>query len=158
MTGGGLPLGSRQSSSVVWFAAILVAAIGAASCSRAPSSDSARVFPSPEDAVQALTSAVQSGKIDDVVAIFGATGRDLVDTTDLEAGRQNREVFAAAIAQGWRLVDDHAGKTLVIGDEGWPFAVPLVRTGDGWRFDSDAGLEEVIARRIGRNELSAIRV
>jgi hypothetical protein len=67
-------------------------------------------------------------------------------------------VFTVAFAEGWRLVDDGSRKWLVIGNEGWPFAVPLVKEANGWRFDTAAGKEEVLARRIGRNELTAIRV
>jgi len=48
------------------------------------------------------------------------------------------------------------GKELIVGDEQWPFPVPLVKDGDQWRFDSEAGIQEVVARRIGRNELSVI--
>jgi hypothetical protein len=56
-----------------------------------------------------------------------------------------------------RLVDDGPSrKTLVIGNEDWPFPVPLVKAADGWRFDTAAGKEEILARRIGRNELSVI--
>jgi hypothetical protein len=66
-------------------------------------------------------------------------------------------VFAVAVAEKWRLVDDTANhKTLVIGNEEWPFPVPIVKDASGWRFDTAAGKEEIIARRIGRNELATI--
>src|SRR5215831_9071859 len=69
----------------------------------------------------------------------------------------NRDVFAVAAAEQWHLEDAGADrKTLVIGNEQWPFPVPLVKTGNTWRFDTAAGKEEVLARRIGRNELSTI--
>ncbi len=69
------------------------------------------------------------------------------------------EVFTAAVAERWQLVDQGAtGKVLVIGNEEWPFPVPLARDTNGWRFDTAAGKEEVLARRIGRNELAAIRI
>src|SRR5262249_47748342 len=70
---------------------------------------------------------------------------------------QNREIFTVAAAEGWRLVDDGTDrKDLIVGNEGWPFPVPLVKVGNTWRFDTAAGKEEVLARRIGRNELAAI--
>jgi len=63
-----------------------------------------------------------------------------------------------AFQQGWKLVDQEAGKKeLLIGDESWPFPVPLVKDSDGWRFDTAAGVEEILARRIGRNELSVLQ-
>jgi hypothetical protein len=89
--------------------------------------------------------------------IFGPEGKDLLASADPAAARMNRKVFAAAAAEQWRLTDDAADrKTLVIGNEEWPFPVPIVREATGWRFDTAAGKEEVIARRIGRNELAAI--
>jgi hypothetical protein len=117
-----------------------------------------RVFPSPEDAARALNDAVSKGSADDVVAIFGPGAKELLDSSDPAAAQHNRSVFTVAFAEGWRLVDDGPRKLLVIGNEGWPFPVPLVEEANGWRFDTAAGKEEVLARRIGRNELTAIRV
>lgn len=115
-------------------------------------------FDSPEAAVQALIDAAQRGRIDAVIALFGPDGQALVDTSDLAAARQNAETFTAAAAEGWRLADAGPGtRELVVGNEGWPFPVPLVESPDGWRFDTAAGTEEILARRIGRNELAAIR-
>ena len=117
----------------------------------------AKEFASPEDAVKAIIGAVKAGSVDELVAILGADGKDLVESSDPVTARQNRRVFAVAIREQWHLEDmppNH--KTLVIGNEGWPFPVPLVKEGSGWRFDTAAGKEEVIARRIGRNELAAI--
>jgi hypothetical protein len=94
-----------------------------------------------------------------VVTIFGPEGRALVDSSDPVMARRNREVFTVAMAETWRLVDEGARKTLVIGHEEWPFPVPLMRAEPaGWRFDTAAGKEEILARRIGRNELAAIRL
>jgi hypothetical protein len=66
-------------------------------------------------------------------------------------------VFTAAAHEGWRLTDrNDGGKTLVLGNEDWPFPVPLTRESAGWRFDTAAGRDEILSRRIGRNELSVI--
>jgi Protein of unknown function (DUF2950) len=117
-----------------------------------------RVFPTPEDAVRALTEAAKASNLDGLLAIFGADGKDLISSSDPATARQNREVFVVAIAEGWRLVDRGEAKELVIGNEAWPFPVPLVKTAAGWKFDTAAGKEEVLARRIGRNELAAMRI
>ena len=78
-------------------------------------------------------------------------------SSDEATARQNREIFTVAAAEGWRLVDQGTDrKVLVIGNEGWPFPVPIVKSANSWRFDTAAGKEEVLARRIGRNELAAI--
>jgi hypothetical protein len=91
------------------------------------------------------------------MVIFGPDAQELVDSSDPVTARRIREVFIAAVGEGWRVVDQDAGhKTLEVGNEAWPFPVPLVKTGSTWRFDTAAGKEEVIARRIGRNELAAI--
>jgi hypothetical protein len=136
--------------------AVLAAAL---SCSYWREEPGARAFARPEDAVKALTAAVKAGKVDEVRAIFGPEGQELVDTTDPATGRRNREVFSTAVAEKWQLVDDGPDrKTLVVGNEAWPFPVPLAREAAGWRFDAAAGKEEVLTRRIGRNELAVIRI
>jgi hypothetical protein len=109
--------------------------------------------------VRALTEAAKAGNLQEIEAIFGPDARELVDSSDPAASRRNREVFTSAVAERWQLVDQgNDGRVLVIGNEGWPFPVPLVKDASGWRFDTAAGKEEVLARRIGRNELAAIRI
>lgn len=118
-----------------------------------------RVFATPEDAVRALTEVVKANDVDALVLLFGPHGQGLVDTSDAATGRQNREVFLAAAAEGWRLQDLAPGrKELVLGNEAWPFPVPLVKGAKGWSFDAEAGSEEILNRRIGRNELAVIQV
>jgi hypothetical protein len=141
--------------------AVLLA--GAALCMfalpTAPSAQAARPreFATPESAVQTLIATVRDGKLEELLAIFGPDGRELIASSDAASGRRNREVFTVAVAEQWRLADDGPNrKTLVIGYEDWPFPVPLVRDSGGWRFDTAAGKEEILARRIGRNELAAI--
>ncbi|HUL78080.1 MAG TPA: DUF2950 domain-containing protein [Vicinamibacteria bacterium] len=118
-----------------------------------------RFFATPEEAVRALVETVKAGELDRLVALFGPEGRELVDTSDPATGRRNREVFLAAIAEGFSLADKGEDrKELVLGNEGWPFPVPIVRGASGWSFDAAAGQEEVLDRRIGRNELAVIRI
>jgi hypothetical protein len=135
-----------------------VACAAHVSCSRAPAAPATPTFRSPEDAVRALNQAVEKRDMAGVVKFFGPEGQDLVDASDPATARRHLEVFTAAVAEGWRLVDGERGKLLVIGNEAWPFPVPLVEDGRGWRFDTAAGREEILARRIGRNELAAIDV
>jgi len=117
-----------------------------------------RTFPSAEEAAKTLIAAAKQGDVDAVLAIFGPDGKDLLASSDPETARKNRQVFVVAAAEQWHLTTDADAnrKTLVIGNEQWPFPVPLVKGANGWRFDTAAGKEEVIARRIGRNELAAI--
>jgi hypothetical protein len=116
-----------------------------------------RAFTSPEDAVQALIEAVKAGKLEALSELFGPDGKDLIESSDPVTARRNRQVFRIAAAEKWEIVDSAADrKTLVIGHEEWPFPVPLTKAANVWRFDTAAGKEEIIARRIGRNELSTI--
>jgi hypothetical protein len=118
-----------------------------------------RTFATPEDAVRGLIAALTAGNLDELLAIFGSQGQELIASSDAATARSNREVFTVAAAEGWRLLDqgtDH--KALIVGNEGWPFPVPLVKSANSWRFDSAAGKEEVLARRIGRNELAVIGI
>jgi len=116
-------------------------------------------FSTPEEAVKKLGAAVKDKNPEAVLAIFGPDAKDLVDLSDAAAARRRRQVFKVAMAEGWRLEAEGADRrTLVIGNEGWPFPVPLVRGPDGWRFDTAAGKEEVLARQVGRNELAAILI
>jgi DUF2950 family protein len=118
-----------------------------------------RTFGTPEEAVRALADAAKIGNADALLAIFGPDGQDLVASSDPATARKNLEVFTVAFAERWRLEDNGTNrKTLIIGGEEWPFPVPLVKDGNAWRFDTASGKEEVIDRRIGRNELAAIGI
>jgi len=129
------------------------------SCAREPAPPPHRTFETPEDAVRALADAARAGNTDALVAIFGPEGQELIASSDPAVSRRNREVFAVAVAEQWRLEDLGAtSRTLVIGNEGWPFPIPLAKDANGWRFDTAAGKGEVLARRIGRNELAVVRI
>ena len=145
--------GTRRRIAVWCACALLMAPV----LSSRTTAQAARQFSSPEDAVKALIDAVKASRVADLLAILGAEGKELVESSDLATARQNRRVFTVAVGERWHLEDAAPnGKTLVIGNEDWPFPVPLVKDSGGWRFDTAAGTEEVIARRIGRNELAAI--
>ena len=143
---------------------LITAALAIAALSAVPGAARARVsdqpvFAMPEQAVLALIEAVAANDLPRLIALMGPGSDDLASISDPQTGRRNREVFAVAIGEGWRLVDRlPTGKVLEVGNEAWPFPVPLVQGPGGWRFDAAAGREEVIDRRIGRNELGAIKV
>ena len=116
-------------------------------------------FDTPEDAVHRLIETVKAGTTSDLVAIFGDDAQDLILSSDPVTARRNREVFVTAAAEEWRLADDGPHrKSLIVGHEKWPFPIPLVSEAGRWRFDTAAGREEVVARRIGRNELAVIQI
>ena len=116
-------------------------------------------FPTPERAVEVLMTATRDSDVPTLLAIFGADGREMFTSGDDVADRRTREVFKVAMEQRWHLEETQSnGRQLIVGDENWPFPVPIVRDREGWRFDTEAGKREVRARRIGRNELGAIGV
>jgi len=118
----------------------------------------ARAFATPEQAARALAAAARADGMDALLAIFGPAGRELFDTSDPGTSQRNRQTFAVAFAEEWRVEDLGAGrKELVIGHESWPFPVPLVKTARGWVFDAAAGKTEILNRRVGRNELATIQ-
>jgi hypothetical protein len=130
-----------------------------ASCSRPAPAPSYRTFAEPEEAVRALIDVVAASKLDDLLVLFGPDSAALIESSDPATGRKNREVFTAAVAENWHLIDSAPDqKVLIIGNEEWPFPVPLTKDANRWRFDTAAGKEEVLARRIGRNELAVMRV
>lgn len=136
-----------------------IALIGLSTLSSRPAAQAAqhRTFASPEDAVKALVESLKAGNLDQLLTIFGQEGKELIASSDPATARLNRQVFTVAAGEQWHLEDAGPNrKTLVIGNEEWPFPVPLVKEASGWRFDTAAGKEEVVARRIGRNELAAI--
>jgi hypothetical protein len=130
----------------------------AATASCRPAAPAAQTFASPEDAANALIAVAKRGSLEELMKLLGPEAQPLVDSADQQVARQNRQVFVAAAAEGWRLEENGPdGRILIVGNESWPFPVPLVKDGARWRFDTAAGVEEVMARRIGRNELAAIR-
>jgi len=141
----------------VTLVAVAVVLGGVSACRRAQ--PIGRVFDTPEHAAEALITTVKSGNVQDLVAIFGPEGQELVESADVPDARQSRDVFTAAAHEGWHLEDAPNGaKTLVIGNENWPFPVPIAHDSRGWYFDTPAGKDEVITRRVGRNELEVINV
>jgi Protein of unknown function (DUF2950) len=140
-------------------AAILLAALPLLAAAGPAEGAGPRTFTTADEAVRVLAEVVKAGDLEALVAIFGPEAQGLVDTSDEATGRRNREVFVVAIAEGWRLAD--AGpdrKELVLGHEDWPFPVPLVKGASGWSFDAAIGREEILDRRIGRNELAVIAI
>jgi hypothetical protein len=137
----------------------LVVALPALVAAQDEAKAGARTFATADEAVSALAQATKAGDLDALLALFGPEGKDLVDTSDPATARRNREVFAVAFKEGHRLVDAGADrKELVLGNESWPFPVPLVKGAAGWSFDAAAGREEILDRRIGRNELAVIGI
>src|SRR4029079_12638243 len=115
-------------------------------------------FKTPDDAVEALVKAARSGDSKSVVSILGPGSQELVSSGDPVEDANVRQEYLAAYDAGHRIVTE-PGKpsVLVIGPNDWPFPIPMVQRDGQWIFDVPAGREEVLARRIGRNELSTMK-
>jgi hypothetical protein len=121
----------------------------------APSS--AKVFTSPQAAVDALLAAAAKKETDDLLAVLGPDGKDLVFSGDETEDRAGRDALLAAVKEKTvLLVMNKTRVFLKVGPDEWPFPIPIVKGAKGWFFDTAAGKEELISRRIGRNELRAI--
>jgi len=117
-----------------------------------------QAYPSPEDAAAALAAAVKSGTNRAVLKVLGNAAEDLVASGDEVADAATRQGFTSAYdARHSVKTEGNKKATLVLGAEDFPFPIPLVNTRSGWEFDTDAGRIEILYRRIGRNELDAIK-
>ncbi len=117
-----------------------------------------RGFDTPEDATVALVDAVKAGDRKAVLEILGPEGATLVSSGDAVADKNVAKRFAAEYDQAHRLVGGGGKVVLYLGPDDFRFPIPLVPEGITWRFDTRAGKEEILNRRIGRNELAAIQV
>jgi hypothetical protein len=116
-------------------------------------------FDSTEAAVTALVTAAKEHHKSAIKRILGPRGEKIVSSGDKVADNRAREDFVAAYEAKHSIANEGEDKaTLVIGENDWPFPIPIVLKDDKWSFDTGAGLDEIIRRRIGRNELSAIQV
>ncbi len=126
-----------------------------------PSSSSQKSFSSPKAAAEALITAAARFDVPALTGILGPDGVDLVVTGDAVQDRNTAGAFARRALEKHSVVTDpkNPGRaTLLIGDENWPAPIPIVRKGGTWRFDTKAGRQEILYRRIGQNELDAIKV
>ena len=116
-------------------------------------------FASPDAAITALVDAVKLNDQPLLRSILGPDSGKLISSGDPVADEQGRAAFINAYSETNQLsVEGGTKATLVIGKDAWPFPIPLVKIGGGWRFDARQGEEEILNRRIGRNELAAIEV
>ncbi len=115
-------------------------------------------FASPDEAVKALMAAVKAHDEKTMLAVLGTGAKNVINSGDKVADRTGREKFAAAYDEANKLeMQGDAKAVLAVGKDAWPFPIPVVKAGSAWRFDAKQGAEELLNRRIGRNELSAIQ-
>jgi hypothetical protein len=161
---------NRSLSRLLWLAstalwafppAPLVAQQSDAKTARASVAAAAKTFDTAQQAADTLIAAAEKFDERTLEEIFGPGGEDVVFTGEYAQDRQRATDFAAQAREKKSVsVDPKTGNRafLLVGNEDWPFPVPLVKRGDQWSFDAKAGRQELLYRRIGRNELDAIDI
>jgi hypothetical protein len=142
-----------QFSNCAWLAALAGLSIAAA---QPPNQ---KTFQSPDTAAQALVAAAQKGAREEVVAILGEEIREALSTGNPAQDQVEKAVILKLAQESTtaRLDQDNPDRaTVYLGNDEWPFPVPLVKTGSQWRFDGQAGMKEIEDRAVGRNEIGAM--
>jgi hypothetical protein len=118
-----------------------------------------KTFASAEEGVKALMEAVKKSDTNATLAILGPEAKSLIESGDQVSDRAAGERFVKSYEESNKLVKSGDTKAVLeVGKDAWPFPIPLVKESVGWRFDTQEGKEEIINRRIGRNELDVIQV
>jgi hypothetical protein len=153
----------RSAQSIRTVAALWLLGGMLAGCASGPRSGGVAAFKSPDAAVGALVSAIRAGSPDKIQAVLGPGSEDLVRSGDTVQDNNRRAKFLAMydLRHQLTLAEDGSGDvTLCTGESDWPFPIPVMKDehAGGWRFDTARGKNEILNRRIGNNELSAIQV
>jgi hypothetical protein len=154
-----LSFGNRHSDFLSKAAACAVALVICFSLRAAAQQQGQKTYSSSEEASQALFTAAQSNDENALLAIFGQDGKEIASSGDPVQDSNNRADFVKRFEQMHRLKKEPDGTTtLYVGAENWPLPIPLMRTNGVWYFDTPAGKTEILFRRVGHNEMSAIMV
>jgi hypothetical protein len=120
-----------------------------------------RTFATPLDAIQATIDAAEHNDTAALLQIFGPEGKDIVESGDSAQDKEHRAEFVRSAREKLQVEQDPYSPdrvTFAVGEQDWPFPVPVVRKDGRWQLDSPSGRIEILARRIGRNELNAMEI
>jgi hypothetical protein len=149
----------RQSLNIPLFVLIALACLMTSMPLAAQAVSGQKTFASPLEAVNALVDAARSGDPALLIPLLGSQATDIISSGDLGVAKQVLADFVKAYGQQHSLsVEGQGFELLQVGQGNWPFPFPIVRDGNIWYFDIDRGNEEILDRRVGRNELGAIAV
>ena len=142
----------------VWCLALLSCAYLAAQTTQLQPAE-AQAFSSPKAAAEALVNAAEKEDVTALLLIFGPAGSDLVNTADTVQDKNNMATFAQSAREALSFEKSNPNQVIMlVGKQQWPMPVPIVKHGGKWYFDAKAGHDEVVFRRVGSNELTAIQV
>jgi len=152
---------TNKATNLVFRSGRLAAAAAAGLLLAAAPMAAQKAFDSPQQAADAIVAAAAAGDNAALTTIFGPDGKDLVNSGDPVEDKNRLAKFAEMAKQKLHVATDPKkpkSATIEVGTDDWPFPVPVVQSGGKWRFDTKAGKHEVLARRIGGNELEAINL
>jgi len=149
---------SRSPRGMIFIAALLVTAVSVFVLSVPLIAASQKHFVSPEDALKGLVAAVKAKDKAALDQIFGPSSKDLLSGDAVQDAAESEE-FTKHVAEKTSLVKENDSKVIIyLGNENWPYPIPLAKKNGQWFFDTEAGKEEVLNRRIGEDELTAMLV
>jgi hypothetical protein len=138
--------------------ALVSSTIAALLCTALSVASAQQAFKTPDEGASALVSAARAGDMKTLVTVLGPDGEDIVSSGDAVADATTRQKFVAAYDAKHQMAMEGDNKAiLVIGQDDFPLPIPLARKDGMWRFDTAAGRDEILFRRIGKNELEAIQ-
>ena len=140
-----------------FFAAVLIVVISVFVGFDADAAAKQKGFATPEEAVKAFAAAMRSNDERELLSIFGPTAKELISSGDPVKDKNQREKFVGDYDRKNRIAPEGSRMVLMVGEKDWPFPIPLVKRADQWFFDTKAGKEEILNRRIGENELSTVQ-
>jgi hypothetical protein len=118
-----------------------------------------KAFTSPDEAVKAFIDAIKANDTKEFMAVFGPAADELISSGDEVSDKTERERFLQLYDQKNKLAEERFGKVILyVGNNDWPFPIPITKEGNHWRFNTREGKDEILNRRIGRNELNTIQV
>jgi hypothetical protein len=150
-----------RSVALIALAVITIASAPASSADQPASTGAAETFATPDQAAAAIVDAAEKFDVNRLLKIVGRSGEDLVMTGEYAQDRERSQEFAAQARKQMRVSVDPTSKNramLIVGEENYPFSLPIVKQGNRWSFDVAAGRKELLHRRVGSNELDAIEI
>ncbi|MBK8990995.1 MAG: DUF2950 domain-containing protein [Gammaproteobacteria bacterium] len=150
-------MGSNTTRMVRWFGICSLVVLAAGCSSTMAQAPAAQSFATPEQAIEAMAALIGAHDAQAVERVFGPGSVDMFSSGDDDADQEDFQRVKGMIETRVEFSDiDDTTKVALIGDKAWPWPIPLVNEGEGWRFDTDRGREELLNRRVGRNELQTI--
>ena len=142
----------------VWAVALLLVLAPFALATDTPAQGEHLSFATPEEAVDALITALETDNKSRLASLLGPGTEDILSSGDPQQDSAERADFLERVKSKHSLAGEGNERTLLVGDNDWPFPIPVIQFEGRWYLDGDAGADEMVYRRIGRNELGAIAV